>query len=457
MRLFNRISNSHFATQNYEKKDNISFKHRLILDIGASDPRGSVKILAQTDDGKDLFEQRGSFLNDNINGFSSSENFIDQLSKVITNASKRAVSVIKEKGLDKEEKKLNSLALFLPGPIMDEEAIIIANLKTTDGKSLTNVDLSKLPNKLKENNKNIEVADNLKFIPTKDLGGTGIGIAQILANHPKYKDEFKEGFYAVGVMTGGGFGSVNIQVLDEKYMQIQTSESSHNLAMDIKKKSFTRLGKLGASTKGIIENYAKSMDIKEETAINALIKTGNARIATENRIELDNKKDKDAINVLKKSKYYNVADQDKNSTTFQINKYGAKVFKIARTNAIGEYVDTVAQHAIQKINEGANLLVLTGPLALGLNKTVVSNREDFGKDNLRELIFDRIDHYIKDDLTCQQLRKAHNFDLVCDDSVKLADNTAGGAALLDDKTRTITRRGEWIIIPIDALKEKPKS
>jgi|GEM_PF-5494788 len=457
MKLFNIASNPRFTVQNNENKNNISFKHRLILDIGASDPRGSVKILAQTDDGQDLFEQRGSFLNDTVDGFSSSDNFIDQLSKVIISASKRAVNTIKEKGLNNEEKKLNGLALFLPGPIMDDEAIIIANLKTTDGKSLTNVDLSKLENKLKENDKSIEVADNLKFIPTKDLGGTGIGIAQILANHPKYKDEFKEGFYAVGVMTGGGFGSVNIQVLDKKYMQIQTSESSHNLAMDTKKNTFTRLGKLGASTKGILENYARAMDIKDETSINALIKTGNARIATENRIELDNKKDEDAINVLKGSKYYNVTNQDKTTTTLQINKYGMETFRTARKEAIAEYIDTVAQHAITKINEGANLLVLTGPLALGLNKTVASNPEDFGRNTLRELIFDRIDYYIKDDLTCQQLRKAHNFDLVCDDSVKLADNTAGGAALLDDKTRIITRRGEWIIIPIDALKEESKN
>ena len=47
------------------------------------------------------------------------------------------------------------------------------------------------------------------MVVTKDLGGTGVALAQMLAK----RNMLKEGDYVMGVMTGGGFGSVDIDYL----------------------------------------------------------------------------------------------------------------------------------------------------------------------------------------------------------------------------------------------------
>lgn len=453
------LNNGYIQRKTYntalKNKDPLAFKHRLIVDVGASDPRGSIKILAQTDDGKDIFTRTG-YVNDKTNGFTSEKSFIEKITQIVLDSSKEAAEKAKQMGIGKEEEKLTGLTLFLPGPIIEDEAIIMANLRKKDGNSLTNVDLSQIEANLKNNTAGVKIDNDFKFIPTKDLGGTGIGIAKLLANHPVYADKLKEGSYIVGVMTGGGFGSVNMKVLDNRYMLIETSESSHNLAIDQDEKKITRLGKLGATAKGMIENYSSGLGLSTEEA-NELLKTGKAQLATEKSIELDNTKDKKAIDILINSGYYRTKNQNDETTVLEIDSSDAgnvRKFKEARKQAIDEYADAVAQHAISKINEGANILVLTGPLALGLNKTIRENPKEFGQNSLKGLIIQKIDNYIGSDLTCQKLRDAHKFDIVCSDDIKLANNTTGGNILLDDKTRIIQRRGEWIILPISELKEE---
>ena len=284
-----------------------------------------------------------------------------------------------------------------------------------------------------------------------------MGIAKILANHPNFKDKFNRGFYAVGVMTGGGFGSVDINVLNDNKVMIRTSESGHNLAFDPIEKKVLRLGKLGASAKCVIENYSEALGIKDENKLKALINTGDARIATNEEITLKTDKDAIAIETLLETGVYKVKEKLDGKTVLQVDSSdpeNIQKFKNAQRSAINEYVDAIAQHAITKINEGADLMILTGPLALGLNKTVANDPENFnGRDSLRDLIMDKIDSYVKNDITCTILREEHGFDILCTDEINLPDNTVAGPILLDDKTSMFARRGEWITISTDALKE----
>jgi hypothetical protein len=58
------LSTQGFGNGNFNAKNqDVSFRQKIILDIGASDPRGSLKVLAQTDDGRDLYKKTGMYLN----------------------------------------------------------------------------------------------------------------------------------------------------------------------------------------------------------------------------------------------------------------------------------------------------------------------------------------------------------------------------------------------------------
>jgi len=146
-----------------------------------------------------------------------------------------------------------------------------------------------------------------------------MGIAKILANHPNFKDKFNRGFYAVGVMTGGGFGSVDINVLNDNKVMIRTSESGHNLAFDPIEKKVLRLGKLGASAKCVIENYSEALGIKDENKLKALINTGDARIATNEEITLKTDKDAIAIETLLETGVYKVKEKLDGKTVLQVD------------------------------------------------------------------------------------------------------------------------------------------
>ncbi len=79
--------------------------------------------------------------------------------------------------------------------------------------------------------------------------------------------------------------------------------------------------------------------------------------------------------------------------------------------------------------------------------------EIYGANDLRELVLKKIDSRVGNDITCNILRKANDFDVVCDKFLSIDNNTPGGALLLTDNTTIFARRGEWIRIPVEALKK----
>lgn len=475
-----RIQNNFSANSN---KKNTAFKNKLIFDIGASDPRGSLKILVQDNDGKDLFEYKG-FLNSSTKGFKNNDDFIKKVANAVdvdhliksdikslklklqnenlskseaekinakTNELKEKRNILKNQS--KEDKKITGFALLLPGTIKGHVALFMANLRKTDKASLTDVKLDDIISEVKKN-ENVEFAENFKFVPCKDLAGTGIGITRKIVNHEEYGKRFSKGFYAVAVQTGGGFGSVNIKVKNSDNVDIETDECSHDLFHDHKTLTEKRLGKLGASTGSIIENFAQKLGITKEEDIKALIKTGMAQITTQSEIKLNKEKDKDAIKVLEKTGLYKIDDGKTETVTLKVKRNEMYKFNKASEFAVKAYANALTIHAITRINRGANLYILSGPLAMGLNKTIKEKPEIYNAKDLRGLILRLIDKRVGNDVTCNILRKAHGFDVVCDESMSVDNNTSGGALLLADNTSTFARRGEWMTIPIKELADK---
>ncbi len=443
---------------NLNRKNNVNFGHKITLDIGASDPRGSCKVSCESDNSEELFHEK-KFVNDKITGFKDSDDFLGKVSKIVNQANDKAVAEFKKQG--KAPEKLSALALFVPGEVRNNVAIRLANIRDKSNEGLEGINFESLRSSL--NN----ISSNLKIKSLKDLAGAGLSLAEKFSHSPDYAGKFKRNFYGVGVMTGGGFGSVNMKVHDGSDLVVETSESSHDLAID-KNGEVKRLGVIGATVKGIIGNYAESLGITDKNDKNILIKTGNARLATQKNIKLDSEKDKKAISLLTSKGLYDfeaIKDGKTNLKVKDVNKFAA-----ARRAAIAQYADAVAQHAITKINENADVLVLTGPLALGLSNTIQQNKEDFTIDKisdlknvhdmdgnsvknpttLAELVTAKIDKYIADDKTCSALRKASGFKVISNDKFAIKGNTGGGKLLLDDNT--IVGNG-WVQIPL-ALYDK---
>ena len=119
--------------------------------------------------------------------------------------------------LQPHDRKLSGVAIFVPGTTMvngkKDKIAFMPNLKDKEGNSLVDVDFSKYEKDMKtlsyDELGGVDVnRSKFEFMATKDLGGAGLSIAKILSS----RGELKEGDYIMGIMTGGGFGSVDIKV-----------------------------------------------------------------------------------------------------------------------------------------------------------------------------------------------------------------------------------------------------
>jgi len=450
----------------------VSFGHKMIIDIGASDPRGTVKLLSTTDNDSVLFNNNGFLSNKN---FESEKDFIDTVSKYIVNACKQAEAKVEElkkagnPNVSDKDQELSNLAILVPGPVVNNKIALIANIKTSNGQSMQDVETMKIFNALinQAQKEHINISRDINYVVAKDLLGTGISLASILAKHPQYKDKIKQGdFFAVGIMTGGGFGSVNIKAKDQKTVEIEASENSHNLAVPLSIDNshkpdgeIVRIGKLGATAKGMLENYAKTLGITSNDDINAIVNTGNARMATlinkdgKNSISLNKNLHNHAIKLLLDTGVYKVKEEKDNNITLELKNdtNSLEKHKKARLTAIQKYVDAIAWHTICKITEGANLLILTGPLANGINKTIMDLTEN--KMQLKDAIFNKINSLVGDDNTINKLRKEYDFDIVCGGEFMIENNTTCAKTLLD-KSSVLAgsgKRADWISLPIKTL------
>ena len=94
-------------------KNDVSFQHKILIDIGASNPKGTLKISAVTDSGKQILKQKGNlYLNNTVKGFVDGNDFIAKLAKVIKRTYERVL--LKDKSGEcplSSTDKLNGLGL----------------------------------------------------------------------------------------------------------------------------------------------------------------------------------------------------------------------------------------------------------------------------------------------------------------------------------------------------------
>lgn len=482
--------------------NNQNFGHKIVLDIGASNKKGSMKLLALTDNNIPIFKQKG-FVNDTIQGFDGNEDFLHKLSIIIKKAQEDILN-LKNSGklkLSAKDMLLSGLAIFVPGTTYTnnghDKIAFMPNLRDKNNEALADIDFDQFKEDIKNGTNDFEglkASEDFALSVTKDLGGCGIALAKLLSK----QGELNEGDYIMGVMTGGGFGSVDIKVKDKK-VEFETSESSNYLSgnfesynymiktfedlllsedpvADIAKlkannneqleKDISILGKIGrqgVSVKSHIKTFFNALDKHELGKI--ALKAGDARIVEDNFMCLDRNKDKEVIEEIKAYKEFVEIPTDKpEKIKFKLDEACFEDGKIkeARKIAVNSYANAVSLITINKINDCINKVILTGPFAHGVNRHIKENPEDYlGAKDLPELIMQKIKKNIDkehaDLPSTERLLKIYDLKIICDDKLNFDDNTFAGDILLNKKLKFVPNRGSWFSIPVKDLEKATKT
>ncbi len=508
------------------------FGHKILIDIGASNPKGTMKCTVKSDDGRTLYKTNG-YLNNTTEGFekrydtktkkldNGQQDFISKIDDVILAAHQY---VVKQAATDPKFPKfseipkfkdtdhmLSGVTVFVPGTTYtnhkDDQVAFIPNLRDTDGNSITDIDFKSYEDELKHDGRRSEGIninkDKFEMVVTKDLGGTGLALAKVLAD----KKQLNHGDYIMGVMTGGGFGSVDIKVKgkpEDPIVEIETSESSSylsgNIALydqmvkkvdeilksDKPKENFRKLtnngnrelkeiapvlgklGRQGVSVKSHINYYFNALDLdasKEEIdyLIKLTQKVGDARIVCDNKMYLNNDRktrDNALIKEIRNCEYFEEVQSDiPGKLMFRLSTeiVPARKMKEARIETVNEYANAVSLISINKINDCINKVILVGPFAQGLNKHIKEHQKDYGVKDLPELILQKImtntDENHVDLPSTRRLMKLYDFKIICDPDINFPDNTYAGEILLDNRLQFVPNRGSWFSIPLNELNQ----
>ncbi|MBQ8848605.1 MAG: hypothetical protein IJ003_06640 [Candidatus Gastranaerophilales bacterium] len=509
-------------------RNNYNFGHKILIDIGASNPKGSCKVRGISEDGREIFKSSG-YLNTTVKGFrmkkdeetgkrdNGQADFITKLDDVIYNAHRRILAREKngkiefakdENGSDALDRQLTGVAVFVPGTTFtncqNDRIAFIPNLKNTKGESLVDIDFKKYEEELRSGEdraKGLDInQEHFDFIVTKDLGGAGLAIAKILAQ----KGELKIGDYIMGVMTGGGFGSVDIKVKgdeDTPIVEFETSESSsyltgntliyqkiNSIFGDVTESEspayefnrlkeeigienlfpvLEKLGRQGVSVKSHLKCYLSALNLpvsnqELDEIIELAQKVGDARLVSNDIMYLP-VTDEELYQEVKACPYFKEVDSgDKAKYAFSINHdlVDDESVKKARIHTVNDYANSVSLISINKINDCINKVYLVGPFAQGLNRHIQENQEEYGVRDLPSLILQKIetntDKNHADLPSTRRLMKLYDFKVICDPEINFPDNTFAGDVLLDDDLKFTPNRGSWFSIPLKKLAQNNK-
>lgn len=494
------------------KKD-VTFGFQLVLENGASNPKIStkgsvlvheyVKIFGQSTIKKfwkapeKLFGLDG-FLKDTAEPFKSNQDYIEKVAAAVdvedflkrrlrdVNAQLESNNLsVEEKGalnykaeklrgklekwrnLPAREKKLEVLALLLPGTIENNKAVYTPNIKRLKQSSeitpespaktvrLTDVNLIEVIDEVKKQG-SIRVAKNVKFIAAKDLAATGVAVFEKFARMPAYKHYLKDGFCMTAIHPGGGYGDVDIDVRG-KLVNIRTNEIGHDYKHNILTGKPERLGAMGASVPSLLNNYAQQIGITNKEDIDIIKKTGVGEMATSPHVRLNNKDCAKAIEILLQTGLYEQIGHGPDNTLLSIKNEAMETYNNATKYAANSFANNIAVASIPKIAKSNQLVVLSGPMTMGINESIINAPELYGAKDLRELAFKYIAENTKGDETIAD--NIGKFDIICDKRVSVKNNTPGGEKLLTRNRKVIIHpnRGQWLDLPLKDFAKKDKT
>lgn len=409
---------------------NISFGHKIIIDSGASKPHhGSLKLSILSDEtNAEIYSYNGVLCPE---GFKKDADYIQGFARQIADSFEKAGDKIKR--LSPADRELTGVVIYAPGAIINNFNAILTNLKKLGtNEPLKNIDYEKILPILRNllSAKGGKVSDGFKLMATNDMIGAGASIAQHLAKKP----DFIEGYSAAYLMAGGGLGVGQIEHNGENIL-IKASESGHISVFGTNKS----LEEYGASVRALIKNFAKEAGLNNQDT-EKLVKLGNAKIIQPVIIASSEQEAKSLV----ESGLFEAVGRN----GFKLKGVSAEVQRKASFAAIQKFIESIAILGANKVNEGVNSVILTGPLAKGVDEAIRKQAALFKNKNLNTLLTEKITSLLDD--MGKNVAKLYKFNLIT--NIEVPSNNVGGSLLLQGKFIGGKTRGNWLSIPATVLK-----
>ena len=129
----------------------------------------------------------------------------------------------------------------------------------------------------------------------------------------------------------------------------------------------------------------------------------------------------------------------------RVKKEYSEKFEHARYNAINKYAHALARLAVIKQNEGSNGLIITGPLAMALDRSCHNNYQT----SLENWVMDKIEESYNT-YELGKMKGAYEFKVICSDDFAIKDNTAG-AKLAHNAKFIGKQRFNWLEVDLKEM------
>jgi hypothetical protein len=330
----------------------------------------------------------------------------------------------------------------MPGSVYDNHLLYADNIRGANGLGMSDINFNLVPEIMKKNG--IKIAKDFKVKLFQDSMGSGLAIAQKLHD----KGMLHAGDHYSVAITGGGCGISNIRAITDNSAIVDATGSSYFT----NEQGLVKIANAGASASKLINNFCNSMGIDKQLGPQ-IASCGIGHVVTSETFMLPkNAQGEKLKNLLLSVKKYAPEDStdlrsplvlkpvytlyDENS--IKVTDDFSRDFKMARFDAIREYAKSLAKFAVIKENEGANGLIITGPLGFAVDKALRKHHSS----SLAEMITQKISASYNT-FELDKIRDSHKFKVICNPEFGLDDNTEARQLALNS-TLIGNHRFNWL-------------
>ncbi len=384
-----------------------NFRGQGVTDSGASVEESSFKIASANNQGIIIKKAKTTI---NTPGKLTFENSKDYVTRSVSKFAKHYYESDPKTGLTR-------LTMFAPGYVFKNEVVETPNLKGKDGKALSSISFKDVRKMLLA--QGIKVAKNFKFLVLQDSMGIGLStVRNMVANDAIAGTEkmLTPGKNYCVMMTGGGCGIAQIETLSSGQILVKGAGSNYLSST----KESLRVSDEGASVKAVLKEFGAHLFPENEKIRTELVKGGIGQIVQFEKVSVEaTSKSQKLMNELAKTgKYILTHDKKANNITFEIKPEFIKEFKTARDYSIRKYAHAIARFLPNRLAEGPNGLIITGPFAFGLDECLRKNSQT----TLPDLIKEEFRTFATKEYL--NIMKKHNFKIICDKAkFGVTDNT----------------------------------
>ncbi len=395
-----------------------SFKSRFLVDVGGSVIENSFKGLIIPNGANTTINKVMGIVNDlGRRGYDNATDFLKKLSG-------RMAEVYKE-GLAKnpKDKTVTEAVFFMPGSVYNNKLLYADNIKRPDGTGMSDIDFNLIPQYLKE--AGLKLSKDFKVKLFQDSMGSGLAVAQKLHD----KGMLHAGDHYSVAITGGGCGISNIRAISDNQAIVDATGSSY-FTND---QGLVKIANAGASASKLINNFCNAMGINKQigpqiascgighvVTSEIFLVPKNAQGEKLKKILLSLKKlaPEDSANPLSKLVEKPIYEEAYTDNCIRVTDDFSRDFKISRFRAMEKYAESLAKFAVIKENEGANGLIVTGPLGFAIDKALRKHHSSSLSEMITRKISEAYNTYELDKISA-----SHKFKVICDPVFGLSDNT----------------------------------